>query len=191
MKTGLFFGSFNPLHIGHMAIAQYMVEYTDLEQLWFVVSPQNPFKDKKSLLDQHHRLMMVRIATEDHPHFKACDIELSMPQPSYTADSLARLKEKYPQHNFSLIMGSDNLNTFHKWKNHEQLLQKHRLYVYPRPNTSCKGPLTQHPRVQLTQAPLMDISASFIRKSIAKKKDISYFLPPKVWQYIDEMNFYK
>ena len=191
MKVGLFFGSFNPLHTGHMAIAQYMTAYTDLEQVWFVVSPQNPFKDKKSLLDQHHRLMLVRIATEDHPDFKACDVELSMPQPSYTADSLARLKEKDPQHDFSLIMGSDNLNTFHKWKNHEQLLQEHPLYVYPRPNAASSGPLAQHPQVQLTQAPLMDISASFIRKSIAKKKDISYFLPPKVWQYIDEMNFYK
>lgn len=191
MKIGLFFGSFNPLHIGHMAIAQYMVEFTDLEQLWFVVSPQNPFKEKSSLLDQHHRLMLVRIATEDHPDFKACDIELSMSQPSYTTDSLARLKEKYPQHDFSLIMGSDNLSTFHKWKNHHVILQNHQLYVYPRPNVAISGPLAHHKQVQLTQAPLMDVSASFIRKSIAKKKDISCFLPHKVWQYIDEMNFYK
>ena len=190
MKIGLFFGSFNPLHIGHMAIAQYMVEFTDLEQLWFLVSPQNPFKEKNSLLDQHHRLMMVRVATEYHPQFKDCDIEFELSQPSYTSDTLAHLREKYPQHVFALIMGSDNLHSFPKWKNHYSILQNHQLYVYPRPNSKdCK--LRHHPKVHLTQAPMMDVSASFIRKAIAKQKDISYLLPPKVWRYIDEMNFYK
>lgn len=190
MKTGLFFGSFNPLHIGHMAIAQYMVEFTDLEQVWFVVSPQSPFKEKSSLLDQHHRLMMVRIATEDHPQFQASDIEFKLPQPSYTVDTLTYLKEKYPTHNFALIMGGDNLNSFHKWKNYKRILEEHELYVYPRPESKdCT--LAKHKKVHLTQAPLMDVSASFIRKSIADQKNISYFLPPKVWQYVDEMNFYK
>ena len=190
MKSGLFFGSFNPLHIGHMTIAQYMVELTDIEQIWFVVSPQNPFKVKRSLLDQHHRLMMVRIATEDHLQFQVSDIEFNLSQPSYTVDTLTYLKEKYPTHNFALIMGGDNLNSFHKWKNYEHILKEHELYVYPRPE-SIDCTLANHPKVHITQAPLMDISASFIRKSIADKKDISYFLPPKVHQYMDEMNFYK
>ncbi len=190
MKTGLFFGSFNPLHIGHMTIAQYMVEFTDLEQIWFVVSPQNPFKEKHSLLDQHHRLMMIRIATEDHPQFQASNIEFNLPKPSYTVDTLAYLKEKYPEHDFALIIGGDNLNSFHKWKNYEHILEEYELYVYPRPESKDHS-LAGHKKVYLIQAPLMDISASFIRKSIADKKDISYFLPTKVWKYIDEMNFYK
>lgn len=190
MKIGLFFGSFNPLHIGHMAIAQYMVEFTDLEQVWFVVSPQNPFKEKSSLLDQHHRLMMVRIATEDNPKLNASDIEFNLPQPSYTVDTLAYIQEKYPKHSFSLIMGSDNLQHFRKWKNADAILANHQLYVYPRPKTKdCE--LATHPKVQITQAPLMEISASFIRQSIADKKAISYLLPEKVWQYVDEMNFYR
>ena len=173
-----------------MTIAQYMVEFTDLKQVWFVVSPQNPFKEKRSLLDQQHRLMMVRIATEDHLQFQASNIEFNLPQPSYTVDTLTYLKEKYPTYNFALIMGGDNLNSFHKWKNYEHILEEHELYVYPR-TESIDCNLANHPKVHLTQAPLMDISASFIRKSIADKKDISYFLPPKVWQYVDEMNFYK
>ena len=190
MKTGLFFGSFNPLHIGHMTIAQYMVEFTDLEQVWFVMSPQNPFKEKSNLLAQHHRLMMVRIATEDHRQFQASDIEFNLSQPSYTVDTLTYLKEQYPTHNFALIMGRDNLNSFHKWKNYEQILKEHELYVYPRTESEDCA-LVRHKKVHLTKAPLVDISASFIRKSIADKKDISYYLPPKVWQYMDEMNFYK
>jgi nicotinate-nucleotide adenylyltransferase len=190
MKIGLFFGSFNPLHIGHMAIAQYMVEFTDLEQVWFVVSPQNPFKEKSSLLNQHHRLMMVRIATEDNPKLNASDIEFGLSQPSYTVDTLAYIQEKYPKHEFSLIMGSDNLQHFRKWKNSDVILANHQLYVYPRPKTKdCE--LAKHPKVQITQAPLMEISASFIRQSIHDQKDICYLLPEKVWQYVDEMNFYR
>lgn len=190
MKTGLFFGSFNPLHIGHMTIAQYMLAFTDLEQVWFVVSPQNPFKTKSSLLDQHHRLMLVRIATEDHPGLNASNIEFKLPQPSYTVDTLTYIQEKYPQHQFALIMGEDNLTHFHKWKNAESILANHELYVYPRPKTeTCE--LSKHPKVKMTQAPLMEISASFIRQSIKEQKDISYLLPEKVWQYVDEMNFYK
>tara|TARA_B100000900_G_scaffold357216_1_gene327373 strand:- start:1057 stop:1629 length:573 start_codon:yes stop_codon:yes gene_type:complete len=190
MKIGLFFGSFNPLHIGHMTIAQYMVEFTYLEQVWFIVSPQNPFKEKSTLLDQHQRLMMVRIATEDYSKFQASNIEFKLPKPSYTVDTLTYLKEKYPTHDFALIMGSDNLNSFHKWKNYKYILEEHELYVYPRPKSKDCA-LTSHKKVYLTQAPIMDISASFIRKSIAEKKDISFFLPPKVWQYMDEMSFYK
>lgn len=190
MKIGLFFGSFNPIHIGHMAIAQYMLEHTNLETIWFVVSPQNPFKQKSTLLDQQHRLTMVRIATEDNPKLKASNIEFTLPVPSYTVDTLAYLKEKHPNYEFSLIMGRDNLMHFHKWKNHEQILEHHDIFVYPRPY--CKeSRLDDHSKVFITKAPLMDISSEFIRNCIRERKEVSYFLPSKISIYIDEMNFYK
>jgi len=190
MKVGLFFGSFNPIHIGHMAIAQYMLEHTPLTKIWFVVSPQNPFKNKSSLLDQQQRLTLVRIAVEDDPNMEVNSIEFSLPVPSYTIDTLTYLKEAYPNHDFSIIMGQDNLVHFHKWKNYQNILEHHELFVYPRPHsTTC--PLAQHPKVHLTDAPMMDISAQFIRKCFRDKKSVNYFLPPKVYQYIDEMNFYK
>ena len=190
MKIGLFFGSFNPIHIGHMAIAQYMLEHTNLETIWFVVSPQNPFKQKSTLLDQQHRLTMVRIATEDNPKLKASNIEFTLPVPSYTVDTLAYLKEKHPNYEFSLIMERDNLMHFHKWKNHEQILEHHDIFVYPRPY--CKeSRLDDHSKVFITKAPLMDISSEFIRNCIRERKEVSYFLPSKISIYIDEMNFYK
>ena len=190
MKVGLFFGSFNPIHIGHMAIAQYMLEHTALEKIWFVVSPQNPFKTKESLLDQQHRLTIVRIAVEDDPNMQASNIEFNLPIPSYTVDTLTYLREAHPDIDFALIMGKDNLVHFHKWKNHESILEHHNIYVYPRPY--CKAcEMEKHEKVQLTKAPLMDISAEFIRKSIREKKEVSYFLPQKIYEYIDEMNFYK
>ena len=190
MKVGLFFGSFNPIHIGHMAIAQYMLEHTALEKIWFVVSPQNPFKTKETLLDQQHRLTIVRIAVEDDPRMQASNIEFNLPIPSYTVDTLTYLSEAHPNEEFALIMGQDNLVHFHKWKNHESILENHNIYVYPRPG--CKPcDMERHEKVQLTKAPLMDISAEFIRKSIREKKEVSYFLPQKINDYIDEMNFYK
>ena len=190
MKTGLFFGSFNPIHVGHMAIAQYMLEHTKIDKIWFVVSPQNPFKIKSTLLDQQHRLVLVRIATEDDPKMTASNIEFSLPIPSYTVDTLAHLRESYPEEDFALIMGQDNLTHFHKWKNYEAILEWHDVYVYPRPKAkSCE--LENHPKIQITQAPMMDISAEFIRKCIQENKAVSYFLPPKIMEYIDEMNFYK
>ena len=190
MKIGLFFGSFNPIHIGHMAIAQYMIEHTDLDKIWMVVSPQNPFKEKSTLLDQKHRLALVQIATEEDPTLNASNIEFSLPVPSYTIDTLVYVKEKYPNDEFALIMGGDNLENFHKWKNHQRILEEHDIFVYPRPNTK-ESQFDNHPKVHLTQAPLMDISSVFIRKCIVEKKKVNYFLPIKVWQYIDEMNFYK
>jgi nicotinate-nucleotide adenylyltransferase len=190
MKVGLFFGSFNPIHIGHMAIAQYMLEHTALEKIWFVVSPQNPFKTKETLLDQQHRLTIVRIAVEDDPRMQASNIEFNLPIPSYTVDTLTYLREAHPNEEFALIMGQDNLVHFHKWKNHESILENHNIYVYPRPG--CKPcDMERHEKVQLTKAPLMDISAEFIRRSIREKKEVSYFLPQKINDYIDEMNFYK
>lgn len=190
MHIGLFFGSFNPIHIGHMALANYMVEFTDMEQVWFVISPHNPLKEKSSLLHQNQRLYMVNVAIEDDVRFKSSTIEFDMPQPSYTINTLVHLKEKYPKHNFSLIIGQDNLENFHKWKNYEEILKKYKLYVYPRPGAKSTE-LEQHPNVVLTQAPVIEISSTFIREAIKNKKDIRHFLPEKAWQYIDEMNLYK
>lgn len=190
MHIGLFFGSFNPIHIGHMAIANYMVEYTNMDQLWFVVSPQNPLKEKKTLLGEGARLYMVNEAIQYYTKFKSSNIEFGLPQPSYTVNTLAHLKEKYPKDKFSLIIGQDNLATFHKWKNYEEILKHHKIFVYPRPDCA-KSKFDKHPSVVFTEAPLMDISSTFIRDAIKKKKDIRFFLPEKAWDYVNSMSFYK
>lgn len=190
MKVGLYFGSFNPVHIGHLALANYIVEYTGLEAVWFVVSPQNPLKQRAQLLDDYQRLHLVNLALRDFPKFRACDVEFRMPKPSYTIDTLAYLGEQHPNHEFTLIMGEDNLATLHKWKNYELLLNNYRIMVYPRPNC-LKTEFHQHPHVQLIDAPQIDISSSFIRQSIGSGKDVRFFVPEKAWEYIDEMNFYK
>lgn len=189
MKIGLFFGSFNPFHIGHKAIASYIVEFTDLEKICFVVSPQNPFKKKPTLLDQHHRLMIIRMEIEDNSKLQVSDIEFSMPQPSYTIDTLLRLNEKHPENEFALIMGADNFQNFYKWKNYNQILENYLVYVYPRPGFKIS---TKHDNIYIVKGvPQMEISASFIRDSIKEGKDVSYLMPEKAWQYTDEMNFYK
>ena len=190
MHIGLFFGSFNPVHVGHMVLANYMASFSDLEQVWFVVSPHNPLKEKSSLLNQNQRLHMVNLAIGDNNKLKSSNIEFGLTQPSYTVNTLAHLKEKYPQHHFSLIMGEDNLESFTKWKNYDEILKHHKLYVYPRPNSNS-GDLKSHTNVIMTEAPLMDISSTMIRKSIRDKKDVSFFMPQAVWQYLDEMSFYK
>ncbi|MFM9028886.1 MAG: nicotinate (nicotinamide) nucleotide adenylyltransferase, partial [Bacteroidota bacterium] len=170
MKIGLFFGSFNPVHIGHMVIASYMAEYTDLEQVWLVVSPHNPLKQKDTLLDDQHRLQLVKIAIDDYRKLKASNIEFSLPKPSYTVNTLAYLTEKHPEYRFVLLMGADNLVTFKKWKNWEQILEFSEIYVYPR-RDSDGGDLLHHPKVKVVGAPMMDISATFIRDSIRQGKD--------------------
>ncbi len=190
MKVGLFFGSFNPIHVGHMVLANYMLEFTDLEQIWFVVSPHNPLKQKSSLLDQNHRLQLVNIAIENQTKFKASNIEFKLPQPSYTINTLTYLTEKYPNTKFALIMGSDNLENFHKWKNYEEILNRFELYVYPRPENDG-GALKNHANVKLINAPLMEISSTLIRQAIREKKDVQFFVPEKVWEYIQEMHFYE
>jgi nicotinate-nucleotide adenylyltransferase len=189
MKIGLFFGSFNPMHVGHKIIASYMAEFSDLEKVLFIVSPQNPLKQKKTLLDQNHRLQIIKAEVEDIPHLDVSDIEFSMPQPSYTIDTLVRLKEQQSEHEFALIMGADNLQNFHKWKNFDQILEDYSIYVYPRHGYQVEG---SHKNIHLIEGvPQMEISASFIRNSIKQGKDISYLMTEKAWKYTDEMNFYK
>ena len=189
MKIGMFFGSFNPVHIGHKVIASYLVDFTDLDKVMFVVSPQNPLKQKISLLDQYHRLQIIRAEIEDNSNLEVSDIEFDMPKPSYTIDTLVRLKEKYPENDYSIIMGSDNLQNFHKWKNYEQILEDYSVYVYPRPGYEISG---SHKNIHVIEGvPQMEISSSFIRKSIKEGKDISYLMPEKAWIYTDEMNFYR
>jgi nicotinate-nucleotide adenylyltransferase len=196
LNTGLYFGSFNPIHIGHLAIAGYMTEYAGLDQIWFVVSPLNPLKKKENLLDDHQRLHMVQLAIGENDHLKASDIEFKLPVPSYTIDTLAYLNDKYPKNKFVLVMGEDNLNTLHKWKNAKELVSKYSLYVYPRPGT-VRPPhvlldeLIGKADIHFVNAPHMEISGTFIRNGIRMKKDMSYFLSPSVWKYIKEMHFYE
>lgn len=190
MKVGLFFGSFNPIHIGHLVLANYFIEYTDLDQIWFVVTPHNPLKPKSSLLNDYKRLELVQMAVEDFPKFKASKIEFDLPQPNYTVHTLAHLKEKYPDHSFVLIMGEDNLDGLEKWKNYEVLLDQYEIYVYPRPNISTQKH-KDHPHVKMVDAPMVEISSTFIRESIKDKKDIRFFLPEKVWKHIDDYNLYR
>ncbi len=190
MKIGLFFGSFNPIHNGHMVIAGYMAEFSDLSQVWMVVSPHNPLKPAGSLLQDHHRFEMVRIAIGDYRKLKASKIEFTLPKPSYTINTLAYLHEQHPNDEFVLIMGSDNLSTFKKWKNWEQIIEHHEIYIYPRPDADG-GELKTHKKVKLIDAPLMQLSSTFIRKAIHDKKNVSYMMPESVANYVDEMNFYK
>ena len=204
MKIGLYFGTYNPVHVGHLVIANYMAEYTGLDQVWLIVSPQNPLKEKSSLLADYHRLALVKIAIDDNPKLRASDIEFKLPKPSYTATTLAYLKEKHPEHEFALIMGEDNLRTLHKWQNHEIILKNHKIYVYPRVlttqeeaeittiNAQIGNDFAQNSNVVLCDdAPVMKVSASFIRQAIKDNKDVRYLLTEPVHKYIDEMNFYR
>ncbi len=195
-RIGLYFGSFNPIHIGHLAIAGYMTEFTSLKQVWLVVSPQNPLKKKETLLADHHRLYMTQLAIGDNDRIKASDIELKLPVPSYTIDTLTFLNEKYPGNEFCLVMGEDNLYTLHKWKNAEELIKKYPVYYYPRPqcvkpNSPALDRILSIAEVTRADAPLMEISGTFIRNGIKQGRDMSYFLPPAVWKYIKEMHFYE
>jgi len=192
MKVGLYFGSFNPIHIGHMVIANQMVENSDLDQVWFVVTPHNPFKKKSTLLDNFQRLEMVYLATKDYLKLKPSDIEFNLPQPNYTINTLTYLKEKYPNYEFSLIMGEDNLKGFHKWKNYELILEYHNIYVYPRLSEGViETRFNDHKKIHRVEAPIMEISSTMIRKAIKDGKNIKPLLPENVWQYLDEMNFYR
>lgn len=196
LKTGLFFGSFNPIHIGHVAIAGYMKEFTDLDQVWFVVSPQNPLKKKDTLLPDRQRLYLVDLAIKGNDDLRSSDIEFGRPLPSYTIDTMALLTERHPRNSFVLVMGEDNLYTLHKWKNAAELVSRFPLYVYPRPDTARKenpilDEILSKAVIKWVKAPLMDISGTFIRGGIKRGRNMSYYLHPAVWNYIQEMHFYE
>ena len=204
MNVGLYFGTFNPIHVGHMVIASYMSEHTGLDQVWFVVTPQNPLKNKKSLLQDSHRLALVREAVDESPSLKASDIEFGLSKPNYTTNTLAHLIVKYPRHTFSLIMGEDNLRNFHKWRNYEHILNEHQIFVYPRVLTlqeESEGITINNSQIEKLKkeknvvycegAPVMKISASFIRQAIKEGKDVRFLLTEPVHKYVEEMHFYK
>lgn len=191
-KVGLFFGTFNPIHTGHLVIANHLAEYSDLEEIWLVVTPHNPLKKKSSLLENHHRLEMVYIACETYPKLKPSNIEFNLPQPNYTINTLVHLQEKFPKRQFCLIMGEDNLKNFHKWKNYETILESYQIYVYPRiANGKVEYRIADHTHIKKLHAPIMEISSTFIRKAIRESKNVRPMLSEKVWNYMDEMNFYK
>ncbi|MCS6968550.1 MAG: nicotinate (nicotinamide) nucleotide adenylyltransferase [Cytophagales bacterium] len=183
MKIGLFFGSFNPIHIGHLIIANTIAESSDFSQVWFVVSPHNPFKQTSSLLHEQDRMEMVRIAIADNYKLNATDVEFRLPRPNYTIDTLTHLSEKYPQHEFRVIIGQDNLSNFIRWKNYRKILEYYGLIVYPRYGATY-SPLMEHPHVSVVDAPLIDISATFIRECIKKGRSIRYLVPDEVMHYI-------
>jgi|TARA_R100000541_G_scaffold51582_1_gene59128 nicotinate-nucleotide adenylyltransferase len=194
-KVGLFFGTFNPIHVGHLIIANHMAEFSGLDEVWLVVTPHNPHKKKNTLLEDTHRLAMVRIATESYPKLKASTVEFDLPQPNYTVNTLTVLEEKYPTKEFCLIMGEDNLKNLHKWKNYEVILERYPIFIYPRisKNTedNSNSILNKNNSVTFINAPKVELSSTFIRKSIALNKNIKPMLSKNVWHYIDEMNFYK
>ena len=192
-KIGLFFGSFNPIHIGHLILANYILENSDMDELWFVVSPQNPFKDKKSLLADHNRLDMVQLAVKNYPKMRASNVEFSLPKPSYTIDTLTYLKEKYPNYSFALIMGEDNLDSLPKWKNAEKLMSDYQIIVYPRTFEGEKkdSEYLQHENISMVNAPIIELSATEIRNMIKEGKNVRPMLPPEVFEYLDGSSFYK
>jgi nicotinate-nucleotide adenylyltransferase len=188
-KIGLFFGSFNPIHVGHLIIANVMAQNTDLDKVWLVVSPQNPFKPSKGLLHEFDRYDLVKAAIADNFKLEVSDVEFHLPKPSYTIHTLAYLTEKYPNKEFKVIIGEDNLENFTKWKNHEQILDQYGLYVYPRPHVT-NSDLKRHPQVTIVEAPMIDISATYIRTCIKNNKSIRYLVPEPVENMIRMKNFY-
>jgi len=191
MKIGLFFGSFNPVHIGHMIVANYMLEFTDLDEVWFVVSPQNPLKDKSMLIAEADRLNMVNIAIGINERIKVSNVEFALPQPSYTIDTLNLLKTQHPNDEFVLLMGTDNLNGIYNWKESEKILNDYKIYAYSRPNTNSNIVFLKHENVQILNANLIDLSSTFIRQGIKDNKDLRYMVPAGVWQYIKEKKLYE
>ena len=198
-NIGLFFGTFNPIHVGHLILANFMAQQPNIDEVWMVVTPRNPFKEKDTLLEDIHRLALVREAVENNPLLEASNVEFDMPQPNYTVNTLAVLSEKYPDKNFTLIMGEDNLRSFHKWKNHDVILANYEVMVYPRVYTESEKvevsdktkELRNHSKITMVDAPLMKVSSSVIRNMIAEGKDVQYILTPEVFKYVDEMNFYR
>lgn len=190
MKVGLYFGSFNPIHNGHLIIANYIVQNTALEQVWFIISPQNPLKKSSSLLNEYHRLFLVQVSIEDEPALKASDIEFRLPKPSYTIDTLTYLNEKFPSHQFSVIMGSDSFLNLPEWKNYNQLLNNYPVYVYQRPGFKPEN-IYEKAEIYILKAPLLEISSTYIRKIIKGGKSIRYLVPEKVRQEIEQNGYYR
>ncbi len=190
MKVGLFFGSFNPVHVGHLIIANYMVEHTDLDRIWMVVSPQNPFKERRTLANDYDRLHLLNLALEGHEKIESSNVEFSMPKPSYTIDTLTYLKEHFPTKTFTLIMGGDNLASFHKWKNYEKILVDHEIYVYKR-STHSDHQFVDHPQVHVHEAPMLNISSSYIRRTIKEGKSIQYLVTDPVFEYLKDNPIYE
>jgi nicotinate-nucleotide adenylyltransferase len=192
MKIGLYFGTFNPIHIGHLTIANHLAEHSNLDQVWFVVTPLSPFKKKSSLLDNYQRLEIVHRAIKNYDNLRASDIEFKLKQPNYTIDTLTYLGEKFPEHEFALIMGEDNLKSFHKWKNYELILENHHIYVYPRISEGViETQFDKHPKITKVDAPIMELSSTFIRNEIKAGRNVRPMLPEHVWVYLDEMGFYR
>jgi len=190
MEVGLYFGSFNPIHHGHLIIASHILYNSDLDQLWFVVSPQNPLKQSVGLLNEYHRLYLVQLSVEEEKNMRAIDIEFKLPKPSYTIDTLTYLGEKYPDHSFSVIMGSDSFQNISRWKNYEQILRNYRIYIYPRSGSS---EIEKYPNTRITvvKAPILEISATQIRNNIKEGKPIRFLVPDKVREEIEKNGYYK
>lgn len=192
MKIGLYFGTFNPIHIGHLIIANHLLENSNLDEVWMVVTPHNPHKRKASLLEDYHRLHMIHLATETYDKIKPSDIEFKLPQPNYTINTLVHLQEKFPKNDFCLIMGEDNLKSLDKWKNYEMILKDYTIYVYPRISEfEIPEEFVNHPKIHKVDAPIIELSSTFIRNSIKEGKNIRPMLSDKVWEYIDHNLFYK
>lgn len=191
MNIGIFSGSFNPIHIGHLILANYIVEFTDIDEVWFLVSPHNPLKEESELLDEGKRLEMVQLALKGYPKLKASHFELSLPKPSYTIHTLDRLKQAYPQNEFSLIIGSDNWSVFENWKNYDEIIENYVIKIYPRLGYRIFIQPRQRKSVEALDAPVVEISSTFIREAIAEGKDIKAFLPEGIYEYINRYNLYK
>jgi len=191
MKIGLYFGTFDPIHLGHLLIANHLIAFYDLEEVWMVVTPHNPHKQKTDLLEDEHRLEMVRIAIEDYPKLKISDVEFHLSQPNYTFDTLVYLEKTFPKHQFSLIIGEDNLYSFDKWKNYKTILEQHEIYVYPRKSKEQqKNILFLHPKIHRINAEIIEVSSTQVRKAIQEKKNVSELLPKKVLEYIEKKRIY-
>ncbi len=191
MKIGIFSGSFNPIHIGHLILANYITEFTDIDEVWLVVSPQNPLKKHLDLADENERLKMVEIATENYPKLKPCNFEFSLPRPSYTINTLDQLKESYPENNFCLIIGADNWENFHKWKDYQTILNNYPIYVYPRLGYNIDIDKSVRQSISILNTPIIEISSTFVRKSLSEKKNIKSFLPEGLYDYIHNRGLYK
>jgi len=189
MHIGLYFGSFNPIHIGHLIVANHVAEYSDVDKIWFVVSPHNPLKDSHTLLNEYDRLHLVQLAIEDNNKFRASNVEFHLPKPSYTIDTLTYLAEKFPLEKFSVVMGADSFQNIHRWKNYEQLISNYSFIIYNRPGFEIKE--THGAQIQVLNAPLLEISSTYIRKQIKEKRSVRYILPEKVWDYIEANRYYK